>query len=145
VLQCVAVCCSVLQCVAATHCSALQRYCNTPQHTNCWRSCSRGCDCSWSHGVAVCCSVLQCFAVCCSVVQCVAVCCWRCCGKRSDCASNHSTTYNSQHLTRLGVAVCHTSYNTLQQFIEHANLALLRILVRQYFSLEREHCLVRAL
>ena len=48
-LQCAAVCCSVLQC-AAVCCSALQC-------------------------VAVCCSVLQCAAVCCSVLQCAAVCC----------------------------------------------------------------------
>ena len=48
-LQCAAVCCSVLQCVAVC-CSVLQC-------------------------VAVCCSVLQCVAVCCSVLQCVAVCC----------------------------------------------------------------------
>jgi len=44
VLQCVAVCCSVLQCVSM-HCSALQC-------------------------VAVCCSVLPCVAVCCHVLQC---------------------------------------------------------------------------
>ena len=56
VLQCVSVCCSVLQCGdrGRTH------FC-----------------------VAVCCSVLQCVAVCCSVLQCVlhyvAVCCSMCC------------------------------------------------------------------
>jgi len=47
-VQCVAVCCNVLQYVAVC-CSVLQC-------------------------VAVCCSVLQCVAVCCSVLQCVAVC-----------------------------------------------------------------------
>jgi len=48
---CVAVCCSVLQCVAIWHeLCVLQR-------------------------VAVCCSVLQCAAVCCSVLQYVAICC----------------------------------------------------------------------
>jgi len=52
VLQCVAVCCSVLQCVVATF---------HGKETN--------------ESVAVCCSVLQCVAVCCSVLQCVAVCC----------------------------------------------------------------------
>ena len=46
-LQCAAVCCSVLQCVAVC-CSVLQ--------------------CA-----AVCCHILQCVAVCCSVLQCVAV------------------------------------------------------------------------
>ena len=45
----IAVCCSVLQCVA---------------------SCRSVLQC-----VVVCCSVLQCVAVCCSVLQCVAVCC----------------------------------------------------------------------
>ena len=49
-LQCVAVCCSVLQYVVAVCCSVLQC-------------------------VAVCSSVLQRVAVCCSVLQCVAVCC----------------------------------------------------------------------
>ena len=44
---CVAVCCSVLQCVTVL--------------------------CT-SHFVLLCCSVLQCVAVCCSVLQCVAVC-----------------------------------------------------------------------
>jgi len=53
VMQCVAVCCSVLQC--ALQCVAV--CCNVLQC------------------VAVCCSVLQCVAVCCSVRQCVAVCC----------------------------------------------------------------------
>jgi len=47
VLQCVAVCCSVLQRVAVR----------------------------CSNGYTVCCSVLQCVAVCCSVLQYVAVCC----------------------------------------------------------------------
>jgi len=50
VLQCVAVCCSVLQCVAVY----------------------RKIDISF---FAVYCSVLQCVAVCCSVLHCVAVCC----------------------------------------------------------------------
>jgi len=50
VLQCVAVCCSVLPCVW----SILVPEGREP---------------------AMCCSVLQCVAVCCSVLQCVAVCC----------------------------------------------------------------------
>jgi len=54
-LQCVAVCCSVLQCLCCVYCAT-------------------------SHGVldcfhSECCSVLQCVAVCCSVLPCVAVCC----------------------------------------------------------------------
>jgi len=58
VLQCVAVCCSVLWCVAVSHdmTTTLQRKAVAPS-------------------VAVCCSVLQCVAVCCSVLQCVAVRC----------------------------------------------------------------------
>jgi len=55
VLQCVAVCCSVLQCVD----------CHNFHHV--FTGVPDLC-------VAVCCSVLQCVAVCCSVLQCVAVC-----------------------------------------------------------------------
>ena len=63
VLQCFALCCSVLQCVSSLKesCNVLQVYCR---------------------GVAVCCSVLQCvhslakscivLQVCCSVLHCVA-------------------------------------------------------------------------
>ena len=58
-LQCAAVCCSVLQC-AAVCCSVLQ--------------CAAVC-CSVLQCAAVCCSVLQCAAVCCSVLQCAAVFC----------------------------------------------------------------------
>ena len=53
-LQCVAVCCSVLQCVAKV------MTCMEFFHV---------------YIRAVCCSVLQCVAVCCSVLKCVAVCC----------------------------------------------------------------------
>ena len=58
VLQCVAVCCSVLQCVAG--------------YMTCYTSCLVVC-CSMLQCVAVCCSVLQCAAAYCSVLQCVAV------------------------------------------------------------------------
>ena len=52
-MQCVAVCCSVLQCAQLISvCLAVCR-----------------------QFIAVCCSVLQCVAMCCSVLQCVAVCC----------------------------------------------------------------------
>jgi len=95
VLQCVAVCCSVLQCVADT--KAIHQWCliwNTVMSTwLCVAVCHSVLQC-----VAVCCSVLQirrpctsdvsydiplwapgcvlqCVAVCCSVLQCVAVCC----------------------------------------------------------------------
>ena len=58
VLQCVAVCCSVLQFVATR---ATRRRLTCPS-LSCWLVC-------------VCCSVLQCVAVWCSVVQHCAVCC----------------------------------------------------------------------
>ena len=71
-LRCVAVCCSVLQCVptALSFCihtlfiTALRPYHMWLVDLICVLQC-----------VAVCCSVLQCVAVCCSVSQCVAVCC----------------------------------------------------------------------
>ena len=62
-LQCVVVCCSVLQCVAMSSLiiklsvAVLEDVCSV------WQC------------VAVCCSELQCAAVCCSVLQCVAMCC----------------------------------------------------------------------
>ena len=58
-LQCVTVCCSVLQCVAVCY-SVLQ--------------CVTVC-CSVLQCVAACYIVLQCVTVCCSVSQCNAVCC----------------------------------------------------------------------
>jgi len=57
VLQCVAVCCSVLQCVLwyiLHRCATFDQY--------------RALQC-----VAECCSVWQCVTMCCSVLQCVAV------------------------------------------------------------------------
>jgi len=59
-LQCVAVCCSVLQCVL--------QYGVYAAHEEELDMC-----CSVLQCVVVCCSVLQCVAVCCSVLQCVAV------------------------------------------------------------------------
>jgi len=59
VLQRVAACCSVLQCIAVC-CIALQGV---------------AVRCSVLQCVAVCCSVLQCVAARCSALQCVAVCC----------------------------------------------------------------------
>ena len=60
VLQCVAVCCSVLHRVAAVYkCVSF----GTPREH------------ALEVSVAVCISTLQCVAVCCSVLQCVAVCC----------------------------------------------------------------------
>jgi len=57
VLQCVAVCCSVLQCAWKTF--TVELMCRLLAPSKC---------------VAVCCSVLQCGAVWCSVLQCGAMC-----------------------------------------------------------------------
>jgi len=68
VLQCAAVCCSVLQCIANTSLLlAPFRASDSPDidHMSCAIHDTSQC-------VAVCCSVLQCVAVCCSVLQCVA-------------------------------------------------------------------------
>jgi len=94
-LQSVAVCCSVLQCVAVTTvrcCRAMQCvavFCSVLQLPQCVVAercsvlqCFAVC-CSYHsallQSVAVCCSVLQCFAVttvrCCRALQCVAVFC----------------------------------------------------------------------
>jgi len=61
-----AVCCSVVQCVAVC-CSVLYTYGMQARGTKQYELHAVQC-------VAVCCSVLQCVAVCCSVLQCVAVC-----------------------------------------------------------------------
>jgi len=64
VLQCVAVCRSVLQCVAVRWTLAWRREACTCVTGVCSPEC-----------VAVCCCELLCIAVCRSVLQCVAVCC----------------------------------------------------------------------
>ena len=72
VLQCVAVvavCCSVLRCVAVC-CSVLGIESHGYTILEAGNGMLRLLQC-----VAVCCCVLQCVAVCCSVLQCVAVCC----------------------------------------------------------------------
>jgi len=82
-LQCVAVCCSVLQCVADSHStvplhlrskSVLQwiavRYSVSQRMFSYATLC-----CSEWQCAAVCCRLLQCVAVCCNVLQCVATCC----------------------------------------------------------------------
>jgi len=66
VLRCVAVCCSVLQCVAA------EMVCWTSDFLYYDTKLNSTMRCVLS-GVAVCCSVLQCVAMCCSVLHCVAV------------------------------------------------------------------------
>jgi len=60
-LKCVAVCCSVLQCVAVVAVCDLNIVVSLD---------SRVLQC-----IAVCCSVLQCIAVCCSVLHGVPLCC----------------------------------------------------------------------
>ena len=79
VLQCVAVCCSVLVCVALcfveVQCGAA--CCSVVQYVS-YTACSSHhmiLSPSLPLTLQVCCSVLQCVAVCCSVLQCVAVCC----------------------------------------------------------------------
>jgi len=81
-VQYVAVCCSVLQCVAVCSliCDTTDLSLSEPK-VQCVAVCSLICnstDLSLSEPkvqcVAVCCGVLQCVAVCCSVLQCVAVC-----------------------------------------------------------------------
>ena len=64
-LQCVAVCCSVLQCFKADD-MVLNRDCEVFCGTVCY---------SPLQCAAMCCSVLQCVVVCCRVLQGVAVCC----------------------------------------------------------------------
>jgi len=79
VLQCVAVCSSVVQCVVVILvCYRVLRICGI---LNCRLLCvvpeifrATG-ICRVLQGVAVCCSVLQCVAVYCRALQCVAVCC----------------------------------------------------------------------
>ena len=61
-LQCVAVCCSVLQTEVAHDVDASDQQVESTTRCNMW--------CSVLQYVAVCCSVLQCVAVCCSVLQC---------------------------------------------------------------------------
>ena len=73
VLQCVvAVCCSVLQCMAVC-CSVLQCVAVYGGVLQCVAVC---CSVCYVHTCGMSCSVLQCVvAVCCSVLQCVAMCC----------------------------------------------------------------------
>ena len=70
-LQRVAVCDSVLQCVAVNY---MDRGMVNGVLPHLGEQLQVVC-CSVLQCVAVCCSVLQCVAVCCSVLQCVAVCC----------------------------------------------------------------------
>jgi len=84
-LQCVAVCCSVLQCVAVVSvlCSVLPCAavcCSDYRVWLCVAVHSRVLPCVAVYGsvlryVAVCCIVIHCVAVCCSVMQFIALCC----------------------------------------------------------------------
>ena len=72
VVQSVAVCCSLLWCVAVCCNVAVAAVDPVIRETlvSCVALCRSVLQC-----VAVCCSVLQCVPVCCSVLQCVVVCC----------------------------------------------------------------------
>jgi len=78
VLQCVAVCCSVLQRVD-THLNFIRKFACWPAFRDSFvlscLFCLVALCCSMVQYVTVKSSVLQCGAVCCSVLQCVAVCC----------------------------------------------------------------------
>ena len=73
-VQCVTVCCSVLQRVAVScselQCVAAKKIFRLAHIHSCWKLRTLGTQC-----VAVCCCVLQCDAMWCSVLRCVAVCC----------------------------------------------------------------------
>jgi len=75
VLQCVAVCCSMLQLVAVLFSEMVLSSSKCVLQCVVVRNlmqCVAVC-CSMLQYVAVCCSVLQCDTMCCSVMQCVAV------------------------------------------------------------------------
>jgi len=106
-LQCAAVCCSVLQCVAIC-----------VNHG--WYSCSRsspvhGC-CSVPQYVATCCSVPQCVATCCSVPQCVATCC-------SVCSSLRVHVYCS--VVQYG-ATCWSVLHCVAGYVKHRRYTILK-------------------
>jgi len=115
VLQCVAVCCSVLQrwnviqCdwYVAACCSVLQRWkccvwCRVLQSRNAF---------PYNWYIAVCCSMLQYIAVCCSMLQYVAVCC-------RD-GMHFYATGNSCHVLQGPHTAIHS--NTLQHTPTHSN------------------------
>jgi len=66
VLQCIAVCCNVLQC-----CNGVEKCTVTPPTCADMLQCFAAC-CSVLQRVAACCSVLKCIAVCCSELKCAA-------------------------------------------------------------------------
>jgi len=80
--MCVAVCCSLLQCVCCSVCGSVLGvcWCVCGSVLQCVAECVLQC-------VEVCCSVLQCVAECCSVLQFVKVCC-SVCGSVLECVGS---------------------------------------------------------
>jgi len=105
VLQCVAVCCSVLQCVAVL-------FEANATHRN-----------SMVQRVAVCYSVLQCVAVCFSVFQCVAPClrlecvgvCWSVLQCFTVCCS--VLQFVRRHMCQILFLICCNKYVTVLQCV----------------------------
>jgi len=147
VLQCVAVCCSVLQLVVC-HWEVLTSVCMWPCVAVCCSvlqcvavCCNRWCVMGCAHfGMcdAVCCSVLQCVASCCSVLQCVntpqhAV---------IQCATLQHTDCNTRTASRCNTLTA-TRCNTLQtagQFLEHHRTCCLACAMSAHFWQERPSC-----
>ena len=97
----VAVWCSVLQCVAVC-CSVMQKSAHDTRHSLKLTSLQFALQC-----VAVCCSVLQCVSVCCSVLQCVAE------------IGTRQVTFANANFSRLQQSTSHCS--TVQHTAAHCN------------------------
>jgi len=89
--QCVAVCCSVLQCVSALPGIFIAETCNSGNfhHTD---TCAVAYCVRTSLNCSVCCSVLQCVAVRCSALQCIATLVCRVSSCVSTCVSSCVST-----------------------------------------------------
>ena len=92
VFECVGVCYSVLQCVAAACCCSVLLQCVVVV------------CCSVLQSVAVCCRVLQSVAVCCSVLQSVAECCRVLQSVAECCRAHHSHVTETCKTCRLRIA-----------------------------------------
>jgi len=148
VFQCVAVCCSALQC-AAVRCSVLQ----------CVAVCFRALQCvsvrcSVFQCVALCCRVLLCFArdpwywelregftvaVCCSVLKCLAVCCKR--PERSRTES--SIRLHSQYISLISIVrLTDSQQSNVSQngSVVHFNLDRDRSLINSKVPGEKTRC-----
>ena len=118
-LQCVAVCCSVLQwvCWIVLQCAAVRR--------------------SASQCVAVCRSVWQCIAECCNVLQRIIVCCrMSYCWRRwlSRCTSESTTRNPTTNCSALQHNATHSTHcNTLQHTTPHCSTASQRRETRRKF------------